>query len=159
MIKATFMNFLHLHGPRCGKKFIVVHKYKSRRYKIHEIGSGTKLYYLWVKRFFDMRRERHNLSMLTAFTSSVLNPTNARCPWRTNSSGHAQLWMSTLSFGDRNTTNWLFPNLKILSPHFRCVTSPTSPGPNSHLGFLFWHLWMTYPLRTRVNTCVNVAPN
>ena len=26
-----------------------------------------------------MRRERHNLSMLTAFTSSSLNPTNARC--------------------------------------------------------------------------------
>ena len=29
-------------------------------------------------RFFDMRRERHNLSMLTAFTSSAFNPTNAR---------------------------------------------------------------------------------
>ena len=25
------------------------------KYRIHEIGSGTKLYYLWVKRFFDMR--------------------------------------------------------------------------------------------------------
>ena len=25
-------------------------------------------------------RERHNLSMLTAFTSSALNPTHARCP-------------------------------------------------------------------------------
>ena len=31
-------------------------------------------------RLFDMRRERHNLSMLTAFTSSALNPTNARHP-------------------------------------------------------------------------------
>ena len=28
-----------------------------------------------------MRRETHNLSMLTAFTSSALNPTNARRPW------------------------------------------------------------------------------
>ena len=48
---------------------------------------------------------------------------------------------------------------KLLSPRFRCMTSLTSPGPNSYLGFLFWHLWMTHLLRTRVNTCVNVAPN
>ena len=34
----------------------------------------------WVKRLFDMRRERHNLLMLTAFTSSAFNPTNARRP-------------------------------------------------------------------------------
>ena len=31
--------------------------------------------------------------------------------------------------------------------------------PKCYLGFLFWHLWMTHPLRTRVSTCVNVAPN
>ena len=36
-----------------------------------------------------MRSERHNLSMLTAFTSSAFNPTNARRPWRTMSSGLA----------------------------------------------------------------------
>ena len=33
------------------------------------------------------------------------------------------------------------------------------PNPISHLGILFWHLWMTHPPRARVNTCVNVAPN
>ena len=48
----------------------------------------------------------------------------------------------------------LFSNL---SPRFWCVTSPTSPGPNSYLGFLFWHHWMTHPLCTLVNTCVNVC--
>ena len=35
----------------------------------------------------------------------------------------------------------------------------TSPALNSYLGFLFWPLWMTHPLRAQVNTCVNVAPN
>ena len=30
---------------------------------------------------------------------------------------------------------------------------------NSYLGFLFWHLWMTHPLRAPVSTWVNVAPN
>ena len=33
------------------------------------------------------------------------------------------------------------------------------PWSQFYLGFLFWHLWMTHPLRARVNTCVNVAPN
>ena len=74
-------------------------------------------------------------------------------------SAQIQLWISTLSFGGRNSTNCFFSNPKILSPRFRCVTSLTSPGPNFYLGFLFWHLWMTHPLRARVNTCVNVAPN
>ena len=48
---------------------------------------------------------------------------------------------------------------KILSQHFRCMTSFTFTGPNSYLGFLFLHLWMTHPLRVRVNTCVNVVLN
>ena len=55
----------------------------------------------------------------------------------------------------RRALNSLF--FSNLNPRFRCVTSPTSPGPNFYLGFLFWHLWMTHP-RAR-NTCVNVAPN
>ena len=41
-----------------------------------------------------------------------------------------------------------------LSPRFRCVTSPPSPSLNFYLGFLFWHLWMTHPLRARVRTPV-----
>ena len=45
----------------------------------HEIGSGTKLLFTFLSlKLFDMRREKHNLSMLTAFTSSALNQTNAR---------------------------------------------------------------------------------
>ena len=48
---------------------------ESVLHEIHEIGSGTKLYYLWVKGFRHEERERHNLSMLTAFTSSALNLT------------------------------------------------------------------------------------
>ena len=37
------------------------------------------------------------------------------------------------------------------------MTSFTSPGTNTYLGFLFWHLWMTHPLRARVNTCAHVC--
>ena len=68
----------------------------------------------------------------------------------------AQLWKSTFFFRGESSTNCFFSNL---SPRFRCVTSPKYPGPNSYLGFLFWHLWMTHSLCARVNACVNVAPN
>ena len=61
-----------------------------------------------------------------------------------------------LSSGCRNSTHCFFSNL---SPRFRCVMSLISPGPNSSLGFLFWHLWMTHTLRACVNTCGNVATN
>ena len=27
------------------------------------------------------------------------------------------------------------------------------PGPISYLGFLLWHLWLSHPLHTRMNTC------
>ena len=136
------------------KMFINIYRNpKTRNWFRYE----TFIHLFEFKRFFDMRSERHNLSMLTAFTSLALNPTNAWRPLRIKSFGLAQLWISTLSFGGRKSTLCFFSNPQILSPRFRCGTSLTSPGPNSYLGFLFWHLWMTHPLRTRVNTCVNVC--
>ena len=57
------------------------------------------------------------------------------------------------------STNWLFQNLPKSSACFRCVRSFALASPVSHLRLL-WHLWVTrlLRLRTRVNTCVNVAP-
>ena len=44
------------------------------------LSSGTKLFITFeLKGFFDMR-EKHNISMLIAFTLSALNPTNAWQP-------------------------------------------------------------------------------
>ena len=56
--------------------------------------------------------DTHNLSMLTAFTSSALYPINARRSQRTKSSSLAQVWISTLSFGVRNSTLCFFSNPK-----------------------------------------------
>ena len=44
-----------------------------------------------------------------------------------------------------------------LSSRFRCMTSFTSPGHIFYQGFPLWHLWMTHPLRARVNTCAHVC--
>ena len=109
-----------------------------------------------------MRRERHNLSMLTVFTSSALNPTNAWHLQCTNSSGLAQLWILTLSFRGKNSTHCFFSNPQILSPRFRCVMSLTSPGPNFHWDFYFdiseWHIlsaraWTPALMLHLTNTC------
>ena len=68
---------------------------KSEIHDIHEIDSGMKLYYLWVKGYStwgERERERHththNPSMLTAFTSSL---NHVRSPPQTTglaSAGH-----------------------------------------------------------------------
>ena len=45
------------------------------------LSSGTKLFITFeLKVILHEERETHNLSMLTAFTSSAPNPTNARRP-------------------------------------------------------------------------------
>ena len=46
----------------------------------------------------------------------------------------SELRKSTFFFRGKNSTLWLFSNL---SPCFWCVTSLTSPGPISYLGFYF----------------------
>ena len=61
---------------------------------------------------------------------------------------------SRLSRSEAGTQLRFFSNL---GPRFRCISSLTSPSLNIYLRFLFWHLWMTHPLRTRVNTCVHVC--
>ena len=107
-------------------------------------------YYLWVQRFFDIRRERHNLSIL-AFSSA---PRLVRQLPKAS----AIKWKSTVSFGVQSSTLLTFFRFLKSSARIRCVTSFALCNPVSHLGLL-WHLWVTHPLRVcaRVNTCVNVA--
>ena len=123
----------------------------------------TFIHHFEFKGFSTRKRERHTHThthtqsfYADCFYIVSSQPNQRAAPVAHNSSGLAQLWISTLSFGGRNSTHCFFSNL---SPRFRCVTSPTSPCPISYLGFLFWHLWMTHPLRAHMNTCVNVAPN
>ena len=64
---------------------------------------------------------------------------------------------SQLSCSEAGTQLTAFSQIPKSSAH--ASGSPTSPGHNFYLGFLFWHLWMTHPLRMHMSTCVNVAPN
>ena len=53
---------------------------------------------------------------------------------------------------------WLFQNLPKSSARFRCVTSFALFNPVSHLGYCDISEWHVHPVRTRMNTCFNVAP-
>ena len=111
-------------------------------------------YYLWVKGNSTWG-ERDIIFLSWLFH---LPPTTTTCGPQPQTNGLVSVSLvnqpSSSEAGTQLTA--FFSNL---SQRFRCVTSPTSPGPNYYLRFLFWHLWMTHPLRARVNTCVNVAPN
>ena len=78
---------------------------------------------------------------IQAQISTPTHPTNARRPQRTKSSGLAQIWIST---------NWLFsnpPNTQRLGAWHH-----SHPRSISYLGFLLWHLWLSYLPHARVNT-------
>ena len=125
------------------------------------LSSGTKLLFT----FFSLKvirqegrereRERHNLSMLT-FPSAPPPPP----PPRAASSRKLLVW-------SRRAPKVNLPPRQELNSLLFLKSQPTLPvrdvihtlGLNCYLGFLLWHLWMTHPLYTRVNTCVNVAPN
>ena len=138
---------------------------ESEIHDIHEIGSGTKLYYLWVKGY-SIWGERDTIFLCWLRTAQPthcarqlsIQPTlGARSAQSRLASSSSKSRLSRSEAGTQLTAFSQIP--KILSPHFRCMTLLTSPNHISYLGFLFWHLWMTHSLRTRMNTCVNVAPN
>ena len=130
---------------------------ESKNTKLYEIGSGTKLFITFELKGFSTWGERHTLSFCADCFYIVSSQPNQRAaPVAHKVVCLAQLCKSTFFFRSRNSTNCFFSNL---SQRFWWVTSPKYPGPSSYPGFLFWHPWMTHPLRTRVNTCVNVASN
>ena len=131
---------------------------ESEIHDIHKIGSGTKLYYLWVKGY-PIWGERDTQSFYADCFYIVSSQPNQRAA----PVAHKVVWphpgLNLESLVQRQELNsLLFLKIpQILSPRFRCMTSFTPPGLQFYLVFLFWHLWMTHPLRAFVNTCV--APN
>ena len=122
----------------------------------HEIGSGTKLFITFLSlRFFDMRRERHNLFNKCAahFVDPNWSHRGETKNWLPSSRLESQL--SRSEFKSQLTVFFFFlfyfSNSKILSASGQDVIHV--PDFISYLGFLLWHLWLSYPPRARLNTC------
>ena len=103
-----------------------------------------------LKVFWHEERERHTIFLCWLFLHRQLSTQ----PTRGSRSAQIRLALpsseSRLSCSEAGTQLTAFSQIpKILSPRFWCVMSLTSPGHNSYLRFLFWHLWMTHPLRAR----------
>ena len=129
---------------------------ESEIHDIHEIVSGLKLFIS-----FELKVIWHEAREAQSFFADCFYIVSSQPNQRAAPVAHKFVWphpaLNLDSLVRRQELNsLLFSNL---SPRFRCVTSLTSHCPNYYLGFLFWHLWMAHPLRTRVNTCVNVALN
>ena len=123
---------------------------ESEIYDIHEIGSGTKLYYFWVKGYSTWgERDTIFLCWLLLHLPQTMWGTPSANYW----SGLGGPRKSTFPSGRRNSTNCFSQIPKILSASGYDVIHL----PRSHFlsgNFLFWHLWMTHPPHARVNTCV-----
>ena len=139
---------------RICEMYIFIGNLKTRNY---EIGSGTKRLFTFLGLKVLPWGERDTILLcwlLLHRQLSTQTTRGARSAQSRLASPSSESQPSPSEAGTQQTA--FFSNF---SPRFLCVTSPKFPGPNSYLGFLFWHLWMTHPLRARVNTCVNVAPN
>ena len=111
-------------------------------------------YYLWVKRFFDIRREVQ--SFYAGF--SICPPNTCGTRHKATGLASASKRKSAFYFGQQDSTNWLSSK----SP--KSYARASSAWPHSHpqvtifyLGFLFWHMCTTHPPRARVNTCAQVS--
>ncbi len=110
-------------------------------------------YYLWVKRFFDIRREAQ--SFYAGF--SICSPSRAAPVARKFVGPQRTPKVDPSRSVSSSQLNDFFKIPKILRARFRCMTSFTSPGQILYLWFLFWHLWTTHPPCAHVNTCAQVC--
>ena len=114
-------------------------------------GTSKTFYYLWVKRFFDIRREIYILSIL-AFPSA---PTPITCAPATRPRRAKDSQPSSSEAGTQLTDFFQIPP----NPPRTLLVHDVIHIPKFYQRFLFWYLWMTHPPRVRVNTCAHVAPN
>ena len=100
--------------------------------------SGMKrLLTSWLL-FFDTRRERHNFY----YADCTIWPNKcAAHPIATSWTGPAQ---------SQILCNFFFKITKFSAHRFRAWRH-SHPSHISSLGFLLWHLWLSYPLRSSVN--------
>ena len=129
---------------------------ESKNMKLYEIVSGTKHFIT-----FELKVIRHEERETQSFYADSFYIVSSQPNQRAAPVAHEVVCphpgLNLDSLVRRQELNSLL-SLKS-QPTLPGMTSHTSPGRNSYLGFLFWHIWMTHPLCARVNTCVNVAPN
>ena len=114
----------------------------------------TFIYLFEFKVFRYEERETQFLTMLTVHTLSALNsltqPTRGHPvdPW----SGLTQIknWLASSQSKSQLTAFFKSPNPQPIASGHDVIHIP---NPISYLGFLLWHLWLSHPPSSSVNTC------
>ena len=133
--------------------------------EIDEIGSGMKLLFTFLGlRFFEMRRERHNFLLCWLFVHRQLST-----HWLYKRATHF-VDPSWSCLGELRKIDFLRPSPDLNSLLFSKFQNPQPivfghdvlqvPGPISYLEFSLWYVWLSHPLRSRVNTytqCVHLT--
>ena len=128
---------------------------ESKIHDIHEIGSGTKLYYLWVKSYSTWgERERHNLSMLTAFISAPYHVRHPICKLLVSPRRALKI---NLPVWTQELNSLLFLKSPKSSAHFRWRTSFTPLVTFPIRGFILTSGNDASSPRTCLNTCAHVC--
>ena len=106
-------------------------------------------------RFFDMRRERRNFFLSWLFH---LTPTTCGTPPQPTGLALASSENQLASFKPKSqlTVFFKFQNPQPIASRHDVIHVP---GPISYLGFLLWHLWLSYPPRSREHLLSMCAPN
>ena len=140
-VRKTFiMSITHIYVDHIG---IPKHE-KHLRF----LSSGMKLFITFeLKGFFDIRREIPSFNAVFSISPKPRgHPPQGHWPFRQASESQS----SSSEPGTQLTFLKSQPTLPV-----RDVTH--IPGHIVYLGFLLWHLWLTRPLRVRVNTCAHVC--
>ena len=122
---------------------------ESEIHNIQEIGSGMKLYYLWVKGYSTWG-ERDTIFLCWPQTTCGTPSANY---W----SGLSGPRKSNFPFGCQNSTHCFFSNPQSPQPMLPVHDVIHTPWSHFLSGVLFWHLWMTHPPCVHVNTCTHVS--
>ena len=127
---------------------------ESEIHDIHKIGSGMKLYYLWV-RGYSTWGERETQSFYA--DCFYIYPKPCAAP-HLQTTGLASVGPeSQPSHSDTGTQLPAFLKSQNPQPTFPVHDVIHTPGPIFLSGVLFWHLWMTHLPCMRVNTCAHVC--
>ena len=109
---------------------------ESKNTKLYEIGSGTKLFITFELKGYSTWEERDTIFLCWLLLHRQLSTQPTRSARSAQSRLASPSWISTLSFGGRNSTLLFLKSQPTLPVHD--VTH--IPWYNSYLGFLCWHL-------------------
>ena len=140
----------NVHGT-----FITYIQREHRKLEIRLLCSGTKpFYYFWVKGF-DIRRE-----IQSCYDVLFIRTPSCAAPIRRKFACFGEFQKSILLVWHLASTLQLSSKSIKSSTSFQCMTSLGLCQPFHHLRLL-WHLWVTCPLcaHARVTTCIKVARN